>query len=160
MELATSLRGNGVELLGQMTTHERSDYKCLVAALERRYGTQHQTDLYRTRFRARMRKKGETLQDFAQDLEHLARTAYPKASMEVRATLLKDKFLDGLYNSHQKLHIKHGNTKTLQEALARSLENEAIVNPDTGAVGVPVTPPSSVKGPPRSPGGTVRGEGG
>lgn len=145
VELATSLRGNAVELLGQMAAHERSDYETLVAALERRYGTQHQTDLYRTKFRTRMRKKGESLQDMAQDLEHLAHRAYPTASTEMKATLLKDQFVDGLHDPHLKLHIKQASTKTLQEALARALEYEAIVNPDTGAAGAPVTPPSSVR---------------
>lgn len=71
IQLVSSLKGAAVEVLSQLTPQQRTFYGCVVAALERRSGCQHQTEAFRARFWAKARMHGDPLQQLAQELEHL-----------------------------------------------------------------------------------------
>ena len=77
--LATSLKGPALSLLGNLSPSTRQDYKVLVAALESRFGSAHQQELHRSKFKSRVRRREESLQELAEDLERLVRLAYPLA---------------------------------------------------------------------------------
>ena len=93
VQLAASLKGPAVEVLGSLNAAQRSSYAELVSALERRYGHLHQAASYRVRFRKRVRARGETLQQLAQDLERLVLKAYPGATEATASLLLRDQFI-------------------------------------------------------------------
>lgn len=126
-QLATSLKGAAMEILSQLSSTERQNYQLLVAALNRRYGTEHQNEVYRARFRTRTRNKGETLQELAQDLANVAHKAYPSANADLLKILLRDQFIDALDNANLKIQVKQAQPANLQEALARALEFESYV---------------------------------
>ena len=84
VQLATNLKGAAVEVLAQLDNTTRCSYHRLPQALEQRYGTKHQDEVYRARFRTRIRRRGESLQELAQDLESMA---HNPANMEVLALL-------------------------------------------------------------------------
>ena len=127
VQLAASLKGPAVEILGQLDAGQRSSYDALVSALERRYGHEHQSEAFRSRFRTRVRSKGESLQDLAQDLEHLVRKAYPHASEELTGVLLRDQFIDALLERELQLYVRQAHVNDLQKALARALEFESFM---------------------------------
>ena len=100
--------------------------------MERRYSHQYQAEVFRVRFRARVRAQGEMLQELAQDLEHLVRKAYPGASEELAVVLLRDQFVDALEEVQLKIYVKQAHVRDLQEVLARALEFESIVRTSAG----------------------------
>jgi hypothetical protein len=51
--------------------------------MTKRFAPENQTELYRSQIDARIRKKGETLPELAQDIKRLVRLAYPNAPVEV-----------------------------------------------------------------------------
>ena len=132
VQLVSSLKGPAMEVLSQLTPIQRTSYPSLVAVLERRYGHQYQAEVFRARFRARVRARGETLQELAQDLEHLVRKAYPGASEELTMVLLRDQFVDALEDAQLKIYVKQAHARDLQEALARALELESFVRTSAG----------------------------
>ncbi|XP_076051361.1 uncharacterized protein LOC143031438 [Oratosquilla oratoria] len=127
MQLVWALKGPALEVLNQLPATQRSSYSKVTATLERRYGHQHQTEVFRTRFRARVRGPGETLTRLAQDLEVLVRRAYPEASEEMITILLRDQFVDAIDNQQLRIYVQQAHPKDLQEALARGLEMESFL---------------------------------
>lgn len=71
-QLATSMKGSALEILGQLSKEERYCYKNLVAALQRRYSTSHQKQVFRAKFRTRVRTQEDALQMPTQDPEGMA----------------------------------------------------------------------------------------
>ena len=66
--LATSLKGSALSLLENLPSDTRQDYKKLVAALESRFGSAHQQELHRSKFKSRLRRRDESQQELAEDL--------------------------------------------------------------------------------------------
>ena len=127
VQLVTSLKGPALDVLSQLAADQRTSYACVVDALERRYGHQHQEEVYRARFRGRMRARGESLQHLAQDLERLVRQAYPSAAEDLTTILARDQFVDALVDPQIKISVKQARAANLQEALAHALEFEALM---------------------------------
>ena len=133
VQLAASLKGPAVEVLGQLSATQRASYDALVAALERRYGHQHQAEGYRARFRKRVRARGETLQELAQDLENLVGKAYPGAPEETTSLLLRDQFVEALRDHEQlQIYVLQAHVSDMQQALARALEFESFLRSTAG----------------------------
>ena len=65
--LATSLKGSALSLLGNLPSDTRQDYKELVAGLEGRFGSAHQQKLHPSKFKSRLRRREESLQELAED---------------------------------------------------------------------------------------------
>lgn len=127
MQLVWALKGGALEILSQLPPDKRSSYSSVTAALERRYGYQHQTEAFRARFRSRVRGPGETLTRLAQDLELLVRRAYPEASEDMVTILLRDQFVDAIDSQQLRIYVQQAHPKDLQEALARGLELESFL---------------------------------
>ncbi|MPC32072.1 hypothetical protein E2C01_025375 [Portunus trituberculatus] len=127
MQLVWALKGATLEVLNQLPAAQRSSYSKVTAALERRYGYQHQTEVFRTRFRVRVRSPGETVTRLAQDLEVLVRRAYPEASEEMITVLLWDQFVDVIDNQQLRIYVQQAHPKDFQEALTRGLELESFL---------------------------------
>ncbi|KAG0714605.1 hypothetical protein GWK47_013784 [Chionoecetes opilio] len=127
VQLASSLKGPAVKVLSLLTPVQRSSSTSIVAVLEQRYGHKHQAEVFRARFWARIRARGETLQQLAQDVEHLARKAYPGATEDLLTVLLRDQFVDALDDQQLKVYVMQVHVGDLQEALARALEFESFV---------------------------------
>ncbi|XP_063875862.1 uncharacterized protein LOC135108633 [Scylla paramamosain] len=127
MQLVWALKRPALEVLNQLPAAQRCSYSKVTATLERRYGYQHQTEVFRTRFRARLRGPGETLTRLAQDLEVLVRRAYPEASEEMITILLRDQFVDAIDNQQLRIYVQQAHPKDLQEALAKGLEMESFL---------------------------------
>ena len=127
LQLVWALKGAALEVLNQLPAAKRSSYSSVTAALERRYGYQHQTEAFRARFRARTRGPGESLTRLAQDLELLVRRAYPEAGEDMITILLRDQFVDAIDHQQMRIYIQQAHPKDLQEALARGLELESFL---------------------------------
>jgi hypothetical protein len=123
--LASSLKGHALTVLSNLSSEHRSHYPSLVAALESRYGSQRQAELNRMKLRSRSRRREESLPELAEDIERLAKLAYPEATSAVLDTLAKDQFIDALVDDELRLRVAQGRPATLRAALGVSLEIES-----------------------------------
>ena len=77
--LAVSLRGPALTVLSNLPRDNLFNYSSLITALEARFGSAHQAELHRTKLKNRTRKREESLPELAEEVEMLARLAYPEA---------------------------------------------------------------------------------
>jgi hypothetical protein len=124
--LAVSLRGPALTVLTNISADHRGDYDLLVAALNKRFGSAHQAELNRAKLRGRVRQREETLPELAEEVEHLARLAYPDAAAQMVEVLAKDQFIDALPDEEFRLRLRQGKPGTLQQALEQALELESL----------------------------------
>ena len=123
--LVVSLRGAALPVLSNLPADRRSNYRALVTALENRFGTAHQAELHRMKLRNRTRKRDESLAELMEDIERLARLAYPDAAHAMLELLAKDHFIDSLTDEDMKLRIRQNRPESLQQALEAALELES-----------------------------------
>ncbi|VDI16183.1 Hypothetical predicted protein [Mytilus galloprovincialis] len=123
--LAVSLRGQAQGVLGNLPTDKRQDFKELVMSLEERFSPANQTELYRTQLRERRQKASESLPELGQDIRRLANLSYPTAPNDVRETLAKEQFIDGLMSVDMRLRIKQARPADLNDAIRHAVELEA-----------------------------------
>ena len=124
--LAVSLRGPALTVLTNISADHRGDYDVLVAALDKRFGSAHRAELNRVKLRGRVRRREETLPELTEEVEHLARLAYPDAAAEMVEVLAKDQFIDALPDEEFRLRLRQSKPETLQQALEQALELESI----------------------------------
>ena len=104
---------------------EKSSRAALTATLDSHFGVAHQAELNRARLRSRKRQRGEGLPELAEDIERLARLAYPDADPSMLEVLGKDQFIDALLNDDSRLRIRQMRPTTLRAALEHALELES-----------------------------------
>ena len=124
--LASCLRGPALAVLGNLPEHNRRNLKSLVSALDNRFGTSHQTELSRVKFKTRVKQRDETLADLSSDIERLSKLAYPDASSELQDVLARDQFVDSLTDEDMRLRLKQERPKTLQNTLELAMELESL----------------------------------
>ena len=123
--LAISLRGAAATVLTNLHPSQRRSYEALTATLDSRFGVAHQTELNRSRLKARSRRREETLAELAEDVERLVRLAYPEAAESMVEVLAKDQFVDALPDEDMRLRIRQNKPTTLRDALRLALELES-----------------------------------
>ena len=123
--LATSLKGNALNILANLTPSKRQDYDALVTALAGRFGSTHRTELSRVHFKNRTKQRDETFPALAEDIERLGRLAYPDAPSSLQDVLARDQFVDAVTDDDMRLRLKQERPATLQKALEVALELES-----------------------------------
>ena len=125
MELATSLRGAAVAILSDLGVQDREDYNCLVSALAARFEPTNQSEIFRSQVKSRVREKGESLPELAQDVKRLVRFAYPTAGVELRDQLALDCFIDSLGDAEMQWSVHQNGPKSVDHAVSVALKYEA-----------------------------------
>ena len=120
--LAVSLKGPALTVLNNIPPESLYSYDALVSALETRFGSAHQAELHRVRFKARSRRRDEDLPELAEDIELLARLAYPQTTQSMLDLLAKDQFIDSLPDEDMRLRIRQSRPSSLREALRVAVE--------------------------------------
>jgi hypothetical protein len=123
--LAVSLKGPALTVLTNIPRDNLYNYSALVTALEARFGSSHQAELHRIKLKNRTRKRDESLAELAEEVERLARLAYPDAPPEMLELLAKDQFIDAIVDGEARLRLRQSRPKGLREALRTALELEA-----------------------------------
>ena len=65
-------------------------------APESRFGSVHQQELHRSKFKSGIRCREGSLKELAEDLERLVRLAYPLVPEEMKDLLAKEQFTDAI----------------------------------------------------------------
>ena len=123
--LAVSLKGPALTVLSNIPQDDLYNYSLLVTALETRFGSSHQAELHRIKLKNRTRKKEESLAELSEEVERLARLAYPDAPSGMLELLAKDQFIDAITDGEMRLQLRQSHPKGLREALQTALELEA-----------------------------------
>ncbi|KAF0304028.1 hypothetical protein FJT64_024070 [Amphibalanus amphitrite] len=124
MQLAASLKGPALEILGHLPEAQCRNFEKLTEALNQRFGVEHQEEAFRAQFRTRSRRPQEPLAELAQDIEKLAYLAYPLAPAEFRGILIRDQFIDALDDIELKISVRQTRPSALKDALGCALELE------------------------------------
>lgn len=123
--LAASLKGNATMVLSNLTVDNRKSFESLAKALSNRFGTTHQSELARAKFKTRVKKRDESYPELVSDLERLVKLAYPNAEAELQDTLAKDQFVDAIVDEEIRMKVRQGRPKNVQCALEVALELES-----------------------------------
>ena len=143
VHLTSNLRGTAASFYRSCGVDVRSQYKSLVEAMKRRFTPVRLTAVQTQLFHNRQQAEGETVEQFAQDLQKLFNQAYARAAREgpeaekLARTLLTNQFIAGLHSElKRKLIGVEGDLEELilkarfEEAKGRELTSE----PNPGVV--------------------------
>ena len=72
-----------------------------------------------------MRRREESLQELAEDLERLVRLAYPLSPEEMKDLLAKEQFIDAILDEDARLRLKQSRPHSLRAALTLAMELES-----------------------------------
>lgn len=125
-QLAMCLRGQAQKLLGELKPNELNDYDHLRKILSQRYDPQERSVAYRCEFRSRKRQKNENPSDFAYALKRLACLAYPEMPYDCREINVLEQYLNNIGSSDLKEHVIFRHPKSVDEAIAYTVEYEAV----------------------------------
>lgn len=109
---------------GDLEEDQGQNYVALVAALERRFGSEEQSELHRVQLRSRLRNKGESLPELAQAISRLTREAYPSADWVMRDMLAMENFVDCL-DTDLRLKVVQTRPRSMDQAVKIATELEA-----------------------------------
>lgn len=101
----------------------------LLEALESRYGDAHLEHVFRAQLKDRIQRGGETLQQWALEIEKLVRKAYQSMPTLIDGNLVQA-FVDGVRDLEVRAAVRLGHHTTLKGALAHALEVEAVRRDD------------------------------
>ena len=125
-QLAISLRGQAQKMLGDLTPTQLTDYHSLKTTLKERYDPQERGVAYKCEFRARKRNPKETPAEYAFSLRRIACLAFPDIPHEYREVNVLEQFLVGVGSQELREHIIFKHLKTVDQAIAWSVEYEAV----------------------------------
>ena len=127
VRLVSSLTGPAANLLIGMTLGQLDDYNFLRARLSRRYDPPEREEAHRAELRARMRRRNESADEFAEDIKNLAQRAYPSADQNMLDNLVVERFREGHGNEELKKHLCLYPSTGLQDLIGACMRFETHV---------------------------------
>lgn len=94
--LVLALQGSASKILQILSNDVRNNYSTLMDALQRKHGSGHMKQNYRIQLKNRVQEKGESIQQYAAEVESLAHLAYSDLSADYIEKLEVDTFIDGI----------------------------------------------------------------
>ena len=125
-QLAMALRGDAQKLLSDLTDDQLESYNYLKCVLSKRYDPTERLISHRCEFRSRKRLPNETPSDYAHALKRIASLAFPEIPSQYREVQIQEQYLLGLGNNTLREHVMFKNPKSLEEAVAFTIEYESI----------------------------------
>ena len=125
LKLIACMKDSALSTIGNINTNCPPSYHELINTLTRRFAPENQAELYKHQIDARIRKRGESLPELAQDIKRLVRLAYPQAQPDVWDSLAYRSFREALNDYDLAWAITQLNMDTIDEALTLALKYEA-----------------------------------
>ena len=138
--LRVRLTGRAQTAWKRLSTEAKATYGGAKAALRQRFEPDSKRELYAAEFHARKRKPSESWGDLADDLRILADRAFPELQEEAREKLSLDRYLGQIENSQIAFSVRQQRPKTLNDAVAHTLELESYLKEKPPKVTAPVVP--------------------
>ena len=126
--LPVRLTGKAQVAWKRLTADARGSYDTAKEALHKRFEPDSKRQLYAAEFHSRRRRRAEQWGDFADALRCLADKAFPTLGEEAKALLALDRYLGELDDTKVAFAVRQGRPKTLEEAVAATLEMESYLS--------------------------------
>ena len=126
--LPVRLTGKAQVAWKRLTEEARGSYDTAKEALHKRFEPDSKRQLYAAEFHSRRRRRAEQWGDFADALHCLADKAFPTLGEEAKALLALDRYLGELDDTKVAFAVRQGRPKTLEEAVAATLEMESYLS--------------------------------
>ncbi|KAJ8020963.1 Retroviral-like aspartic protease 1 [Holothuria leucospilota] len=123
--LRASLKGDALEVLTEMTPRGSMGFTSLVDALERRFGHEHQSPLFRAQLTMRTRQRGESVQQLAQAIRKLVNGAYPFLESKARDDIALEHFRNALDDMELQRAVFMSKPQSLTQAVSIAAEMES-----------------------------------
>ncbi|GFT85499.1 uncharacterized protein TNCV_1495661 [Trichonephila clavipes] len=124
-QLAASLRGEAVEILQTLPDTERLNLNSLYNALDLRFSQKYSKDSAHLKMKTRLQKTGESLQEYASEVERLANLGFSDHPATVREAISLQYFVDGLKDREVQKAMRMADVQDLKSALLYALKLEA-----------------------------------
>ncbi|GFX69681.1 retrovirus-related Pol polyprotein from transposon 412 [Trichonephila clavipes] len=95
-QLSASLREEAAEILQTLPDTEQRNLNSLYNALDLRFSQKYSKDYARLQMKTRLQKTGESLQEYASEVERVANLAFSDHPVTVREAISLQYFVDGL----------------------------------------------------------------
>ncbi|GFU49129.1 uncharacterized protein TNCV_573681 [Trichonephila clavipes] len=123
--LAASLRGEASEILRTLPDSDRLNLNSLYNALDLRFSYKYSKDYARLQMKTRLQKTGESLQEYASEIERLANLAFSDHPATVRETISLQYFVDGMKKGKIQKAVRMADVQDLKSTLLYALKVEA-----------------------------------
>ncbi|CAG2187306.1 unnamed protein product [Mytilus edulis] len=125
LKIISCMQGAALATVGHIDTNNPPSYNDLMQTLNKRFSPPNQSEKYMTQIDARIRRRGESLPELAQDIKRLVRLANPTAPLDVQDNLAYRAFRNALNDQELEWAIVQTSTDTIDEALHLALKYEA-----------------------------------
>ncbi|GFT01470.1 uncharacterized protein TNCV_269891 [Trichonephila clavipes] len=116
-QLAASLRGEAAEVLQTLPDTERLNLNSLYNALDLRFSQKYSKDYARLQMKTRLQKIGESLQEYASEVERLTNLVLYDHPATVREVISLQYFVDGWKDGEIQKAVRMADVQDLKSAL-------------------------------------------
>lgn len=124
VRLSLALQGKAAHVLSTLSEAQIRNGDLLLEVLGRYFVSPEFGNVCRMELRTRVRRVGESLQDFAVQLRRLMKNAYPDVPQSVSELLLVENFIKGLHEKEMRRYVSLQKPSTLEDALRPAMEWE------------------------------------
>ncbi|XP_058976719.1 uncharacterized protein LOC131801788 [Musca domestica] len=132
--LLLALKGSAADVIQSIPVASRNNYEDVIAALERKYGGEHERNIYLMELRGRVQRANETLQDFAAEVERLVLMTYPGEDHPLLDRMKIETFVNGIRDPEIKYATYASPKASFSETVSFALAQETariVVKPQT-----------------------------
>ncbi|GFW87592.1 uncharacterized protein TNCV_4485571 [Trichonephila clavipes] len=124
-QLVAVFRAEAAEVLQTLPDTERLNLNSLYNALDLRFGQKYSKNCARLQMKTRLQKTGESLQEYAYEVERLTKLTLCDHPATVREIISLQYFVDGLKDGKIKRAVRMVDVQDLKSALLYALKLEA-----------------------------------
>ena len=136
--LEVRMTGKAQSAWRRITNEAKSHYDTAKAALRKRFEPDSRRELYAVEFQTRKRNRGESWEELADTLRLLADRAFPELQDQAKEQLSLGRYLASLDKPELALAVKQKRPKSIDEAVAYTLEMESYMKTTSGTRLAPV----------------------
>jgi transposase InsO family protein len=125
--LQWSLKGRAQQILWDLPSDKLASYDLIRNTLRQRFGSEHQTELYKLELRNRRRGPRESLSDVMQDVRRLMVLAYSAAPSDMWESVAMNAFLEALDDPEFAVEVRKRGPTTLDAAYRDALLLEGLM---------------------------------
>ncbi|GFX98411.1 uncharacterized protein TNCV_4001801 [Trichonephila clavipes] len=137
--VTASTVGVAAEILQTLPDTERLNLNSLYNALDLRFSQKYSKDYARLQMKTRLQKTGESMQEYASEVERFANLAFSDHPATVRETISLQYFVDGLREGEVQKAVRMTDVQDLKSALKVEAANEASCRDSHSVRGARVT---------------------
>ena len=123
--LAASLRGEAQKVLNGMSDNDCRNYGKIVDKLVLRFGVEKQRELRQARLHNRRQQANYSVQALAAVIRYMSSLAYQDLSLDTKERFAVQHFVDAIKDQDDRLQLRRGKPRTMDEALSLACELEA-----------------------------------